>query len=412
MVIVMWKCEWWTLFKRTNTVKQHIREHFLQRRSLAAERLLEEIKEGKLFGKVQCDIEVPEKLKENFAIFPPVFKNTFVSKSDIGDLMKNYAEEERLMSQPRKMFISSFTLQNGTLVNPLLLFYLQLGLVCTKNYRFVEYTPKKCFNSFVQSAVDARRKSDENPNSSIVAETMKLLANSFYGYQFMDRSRHTVTKYLSDEKTHAANNSKLFKKLDHVNNSLYEVDLAKAQIEHKEPIIVGFFILQYAKLRMLELYYNFFERFCDVNTFEELEMDTDSLYLALGEIELEDCIRPEMRAEGQRLRSNDCVDSFTDDAVANFLPRTCCVKHKQHDKREPRLFTEEFRCTEMLCLCSKTYCCYDVTSNKLKFSSKGLNKRVLERSGDLPLENYPRVLNKKLTSLRTIEDSEQTIILL
>ena len=70
----------------------------------------------------------------------------------------------------------------------------------------------------------------------------------------MDRSRHTETKYLNDEKTHAALNGKLFKKLDLVNNSLYEVELVKGQIEHKEPIIVGFFILQYRKLRMLELY--------------------------------------------------------------------------------------------------------------------------------------------------------------
>ena len=167
--------------------------------------------------------------------------------------MKNYAEEERLLSQPREMLISSFTLQNRTLITPLLLFYVQLGLVCTKTHRFVEYTPKKRFNSFVQSAVDARRQNDENPNSSVVAETMKLLANSSYGYQIMDRSRHTVTKYLTDEKKHATINSKLFKKLDHVNNSLYEVGLAKAQIEHKEPVIVGFFVLQYAKLRMLEL---------------------------------------------------------------------------------------------------------------------------------------------------------------
>ena len=217
---------------------------------------------------------------------------------------------------------------------------------------------------------------------------MKFLANSSYGYQTRDRSRHTVTKYLTDQKTHVANKSKLFKKLDHVNNSLYEVELAKAQIEHKEPIIVGFLILQYAKLRLLELYYNFFTRFCDVNQFEELEMDTDSLYLALAEKELEDCIRPEMRAEWQRLRSNDCVDNFLAHAVA------CCVKHKQHDKREPGLFKEEFRCTEMLCLCSKTYCCYDVTSNKPKFSSKGLNKRVLEESSDGPLEKYRRVLNE------------------
>ena len=225
---------------------------------------------------------------------------------------------------------------------------------------------------------------------------MKLLANISHGYQIKDRSGHTVTKYLSDEKTHAAIIIKLFKKLDHKNNYLYEVELAKAQIENKEPIIVGFFILQYAKLRMLELYYNFFAKFCDVDKFEELEMDTDSLYLALAEKEVEDCIKPEMRAEWQMLRSNDCVDSFTADAVANFFPRTCCVKHKQHDKREPGLFKEEFRCTEMLCLCSKTYFCYDVTSIKLKFNSKGPNKRVLEQSGDVPLENYRIVVNEKV----------------
>ena len=191
--------------------------------------------------------------------------------------MKTYAGEEGIMSQPRKMLISSFTLQNGTLITPLRLFYLQLGLVVTKKHRIVDYTPNKCFNSFVQAAVDAKRKSDEISISSVVAETMKLLANCSYGYQTMDRSRHTVTKYLSDEKTHAAINSELFKRLDHMNNSLYEVELSKAQSEHKEPISVGSFILQYAKLRMLELYYNFFTRFCDINKFEELEMDTDSL---------------------------------------------------------------------------------------------------------------------------------------
>ena len=247
----------------------------------------------------------------------------------------------------------------------------------------------------MQSAVDARRQSDENPNSSVVAETMKLIANSSYGYQVMNRSRHTVKKYLTDKTTHAAINSKLFKKLDHVNRSLYEVELANAQIDHKEPIIVGFFILQYAKLRMLELYYNFFSRFCDLNKFEELEMDTDSLYLTLAEKQLEDSIRPEMRAEWQRLHSNDCVDSCSADAVASFLPQTCSGKHKQLDKREPGFFKEEFRCTEMLCLCSKTYCCYDVTSNELKFSSKDLNKRVLEQSDDGPREKFRRNLNEK-----------------
>ena len=83
---------------------------------------------------------------------------------------------------------------------------------------------------------------------------MKLLANSSYGYQIMDRSRHTRTKYLTDEKTHSAINSKMFKLLNHITAKIYEVDFVKSKIEHREPIILGFFILQYAKLRMLEFY--------------------------------------------------------------------------------------------------------------------------------------------------------------
>ena len=227
---------------------------------------------------------------------------------------------------------------------------------------------------------------------------MKLLAKSSYGYQIMERSQHTLTKNLKDKKTHAALNSEQFKNLDHVNNSLYEVEFAKAQIEQKEPIFVGFFILQYAEQRMLELYYNFFTKFCDVHKFEELKMDTKLLYLDLAAKKLEDCIRPGMRAELQRLRSNDCADSFTADADANFFPQTCCVKHKQYDKREPSFFKEEFRCMEILYLCSKTHCCYDVAYKKFEVSSKGLNKRVLEQSGDGPLEKHSRVINEKVTS--------------
>ena len=84
----------------------------------------------------------------------------------------------------------------------------------------------------------------------------------------MDRSRHTVTKYLSDEKTHSAINSNLFKRLNHITDQLYEVELVKSEIEYRDPIIVGFFILQCAKLRLLEIYYNYFKKFCDTDNYE------------------------------------------------------------------------------------------------------------------------------------------------
>ena len=144
---------------------------------------------------------------------------------------------------------------------------------------------------------------------------------------------------------------------------------------------------------MLELYYNFFKQYCDESKFEELEMDTDSLYLALAENDITDCIRKDKLGEWSAIRIEDFRNYFDADSLRNFFPRRCCSTHSQLDKREPRLFKEQFHATEMICLCSKTYCCYDSQTKKTKFSSKGLNKHFLSESSDDPLQKYRKVLN-------------------
>ena len=307
-------------YKTDAPVKSYLRANFPYKRPLSEEQLLQRIIDGKLFGYVQCDIEVPEHMLDYFSNFPPIFKITVVSGDDIGNLLNENAEKEGITLQ----LISSSILTNGTILNPLLSFYLKLGLVFKKIHRFVQYTPRKRFDNFVQSAVDARRQRDENPNSGVVAETMKLLANSSHGYQIMDRSRHTVTKYLTDEKTHSAIIGKMFKRPNHITDQLdqlTEVEIVKSEIEQREPIILGFFILQNAKLRMLELYYNSFKKFGDTDKYEALEMDTDSPYLALSEENLEDVIFPEKRAGWDHLRSEDCTDDFTANATDIFFPK-------------------------------------------------------------------------------------------
>ena len=318
-IIEMWESQWKLQMRENHEIKTFVRSTFPYKRPLSFENLLSRIRKGELFGYVQSGLRVPEKLREKFQSFPPSFKNILVSRSDIGDFMEKNAEENKLMTQPRRMLISSFHLINGTIITPLLNFYSDFGLECDRIYRFVQYTPMKCFNSIVQSAVDARRKGDENPHSSVVAATTKLLANSSYGYQIMDRSRYSVTKYLIDEKAHKAISSKFFKKLNHLNDNLYEIESVKADVEHKAPIIMGFFILQYAKFRMLELYYKFFHKFCDFNSFEEREMDPYSLYLALAHDSLEDCIKPDMREVRNNIRMNHCSNTFAADSSNKFF---------------------------------------------------------------------------------------------
>ena len=250
----------------------------------------------------------------------------------------------------------------------------------------------------VTEELGARREGDENPNSSVVAETMKLLPNSSYGYQIMDRSRHTVTNFLNDEKTHGAINTKLFKRLDHINDQLYEVELAKAEIEHREPTIVGF---SYSNTLNLECW-SFTTTFLR-DSVTSTNLRSYSLYLVLSEKYLYGCIREKSIVEWELRRTEDCTDDFTANATTNFFPTTWCTKLKKHDKREPGFFKEEFRCTEMMCLRSKTYCCYDSNSNKYKFSSKGLKKRELEDCGDGPMAKNRKVLDEfiNVTSTKT-----------
>ena len=68
----------------------------------------------------------------------------------------------------------------------------------------------------------------------------------------------------------------------------------------------------------------------------------------------------------------------------------------------------------MLCLCGKTYCCYENKSDKMKFSSEGMNKRVLDESREGSTKIYRKVpdkaINLTLTNrgLRTINHTSAT----
>ena len=217
----------------------------------------------------------------------------------------------------------------------------------------------------------------------------------------MDRSRHSQTQYVGEATASTLINNKNFKDYNQITDQLFEVTNAKSKIVHKEPIVVGFFILQYAKLRMLELYYNFLDKYCDKSKFVEIEMDTDSLYMAMSVDSVNQLVSEANNIEWMEIRSHDCRDDFEADAERNFFPRTCCRPHAKFDKRTPGLFKEEFRGTEMVALCSKTYCIKDDVSGVTKFSSKGLNKRaIVHDEEEEPISKYFRVMEstENLTS--------------
>ena len=85
-------------------------------------------------------------------------KNIEVSREDIGSFMDKYADERKLLGQPRRTLIGSFIGKNIFLATPLLRWYLEHGLVVDKIYEVVEYVPVWCFQGFADAVSENRRK--------------------------------------------------------------------------------------------------------------------------------------------------------------------------------------------------------------------------------------------------------------
>ena len=59
---------------------------------LSLEDIIDQVISGNIFGAVECDISVPDVLREKFSEMSPIFKNAEISHDDIGKHMKQFAE--------------------------------------------------------------------------------------------------------------------------------------------------------------------------------------------------------------------------------------------------------------------------------------------------------------------------------
>lgn len=128
------------------------------------------------------------------------------------------------------------------------------------------------------------------------------------------------------------------------------------------PIQIEYFILQYAKLRMLQFYYDFMLKFVNRDDSEYCEIDTDSAFMALAGPTLESVIKPEMKQQYLQGLTDNCNDNIqiqADDGC-HWFPHTCCSTHAKHDKRTVGLFKLEWQGDTMIGLCLKNIHCFTI----------------------------------------------------
>ena len=179
-LVEIYECEWLTL-TRTNLALHQFLSNKFQRpldnyHTLSEKQIVSAIRKGLLFGVVECDIHVPETLKQKFSEMPPIFKNTEIFREHIGSYMQAFAEEHNLMSRPRRSLIGSYFGEKILLATPLIKWYLEHGLEVTRIYQVIQYTPVPCFKPFGDAVSDARREGDRDVNKAIIADTMKLVS--------------------------------------------------------------------------------------------------------------------------------------------------------------------------------------------------------------------------------------------
>ncbi|KAG2776830.1 hypothetical protein Pcac1_g12658 [Phytophthora cactorum] len=352
--------------------------------------IVDDIKNDKIFGFLECDIQTPEHLKQYFGEMTPIFKNTLIDCTDesiIGKHMYDYNQaREKSRSKPARKLLGSYFGEKILIYTPLLKWYLSHGTEITKTCIFIKASSHKAFAPFMEAVSNARREGDADKSKAIIAEMMKLVGNSAFGRSGMDMSKHKEIKYESSDK---AIKSKIehftFHELEELNDAC-ELTMMKRKLKNKNPIHLSIAIYQLAKLCMLQFYYDCIDFYFDRSDFQYQEMDTDSAYIAFScENPFQDCIKPELREHFKQHKYDWFSRDYSTD-VAKF------------DRRSPGLFKDEWSGDAMVSLSSKNYICYlPDESHKVKVSAKGVQQGRGRNNDVLSLKGFETVVQDRIT---------------
>ena len=296
-VVSVWECEWTGQVDARSDIKCFLKAfndatYGCRRKKPTQQTLLQEVLDGSFFGYVECDIHVPSHLTQHFSEMSPIFINVALNRDHLSPHMLQHVQNTGEFSTPRRCLVGAMSATKILLLSELLRWYLKHGLVVTKIYQVIQYNAQPTFASFAQSVTEARRQGDSDLSKQLLANTAKLVGNSFYGKTITDKTKHKNIVYTDDEKkVSSVVAGKHFHSLEPLGDGLYEMCRYKRKVHfshrlHRSkpplrnrahafyifllrlssqicmdvPVTVGFTILQRAKLRMLEYHYDLVDR--------------------------------------------------------------------------------------------------------------------------------------------------------
>ena len=332
---------------------------------------------------------MPAHLMDHFEEFCPLFVTCSIPTEAIGETMQQYIEEKNLSKLPRRQLVAGRAARRVLLTTPLLNWYLKHGLVVTKVHQAVEWQFQQCLKEFFMNIDSERRQAAQDPSRAAHANKQKLTGTSAYWATLLNKEKFDNIYYVGENEALLKHNDPKFRSSTYIGDGVYEVQMAHKVMKNDIPKQIGLFVLQYAKLRMLQFYYDCLDRYLDRRDFEMVQMDTDSLYFAvlkyqqqqdsddyLASHPLLPIVKEGLVEEFKSHLYEHCQDDWEPDFDIHCFPRQCCATHNQYDKKTPGLFKLEKSGTGIVGLCSKTYC-LQVINGQEKIAVKGVNKATL-----------------------------------
>ena len=326
------------------------------------------VNSGELFGYAKVTLHVPDNLESKYSEFPPIFKSTAIELEDIGETMQKFCTDTNRKTGVKKSLISSMKGEGIVISTPLLKKYLDMGLIIDDIEWILDYQRSKCFEGFMNKVIDGRRKADLDPQYAIIGDCLKTLGNAFYGGTLIDRKKHTSVTIVGEDRVGNHIKNPMFKSMTELNNNFYEIEKSRKTVKHTSAIQVGISVYSYAKILLIE-FWEFLDKFLIKEKYELLYCDTDSIYLAISEETLDQCVKPDLW--NKWLQEKDKFLSSSDDTPVEFNGQM--IPRSQYDKRTPGKFKPEFIGDGMVCLNSKVVHAWGQGASKT--SCKGTNKR-------------------------------------
>lgn len=383
-VVRMRECRWKEMKRIDKSIGAYTRtlkRNVTNAKQLTTEKLLDAVLNGTFFGAIECNIKCPDELKQHFEEFPPFFKHIEVDESHIGEHMRQYAAENGIKF-PKKFLGSSYFVDKQLISTPLLRWYLNHGMIVTHVFQAAEWHPKACFVDFRDRVIEERRKGDVKPKCpyrEMLAMTWKTSGNSAFGSCIQSPLKYRTHSYgrFDDLPTHVQN--KHFLSAEKIDEDLIEITSLPTDVRWQQPIVIGYFIFGYAKLRMLMFIYDFLHVYFDDSDWSFLESDTDSALLELSD-DLYSLVKPEMREQffeqhDSWLIARACDKHKRDFAEnpSNFPALPCCKEVYELSRRTAGVFKIETTSRGYVGLNSKSYYMKGGPDGD-KYSSKGLMK--------------------------------------